>query len=131
MSRIRRDTEAPALEPESETHPDPERCLACIKIRDERSRGAWTPVQHCYACGSHDSSVRAFEDDTPCLEDRGKRLCSGCQIPALRRRATCPHEWAAGRRNGETCGRCALEIQGHRELFREYMRQIAARAVAL
>ncbi len=62
---------------------------------------------------------------------RGVRVCAGCRIPMLRRRATCAHEWALGSRNGEKCARCELEITGLRELGRAYMAQVEDRIVRL
>ena len=115
--------------------PDPEKCATCAAIYDKRKEyrphDTSVPAHHCYGCGTHESGVAVFPDDTPCVSDRGMRLCTGCRMPALIRRSTCAHEWARGRRNGEHCERCELEITGHRELFREYMRRIAERAVAL
>lgn len=117
------------------TSSDPAKCATCAAILDKRKEyrpgdTSW-PTNHCFVCGTHDASVNGFPEDTPCLTDRGVRMCSSCWIPALRRRSTCEHAWARGARDGEKCERCALEIQGHRDLFREYMRQIEARSVTL
>jgi len=114
---------------------DPDKCATCAGIHEKRkeyrAHDTSVPTHHCYACGTHDSSVTTFPEDSPCTSDRGMRLCSSCYMPALVRRSTCTHEWARGRRNGEHCERCEREITGQRELFREYMRQIAARMGAV
>lgn len=114
---------------------DPASCSTCHGIlearKDYRPYDTSWPLTHCVGCGAHSLSVRAFPDDTPCVEDRGRRVCASCQLPMLRHRATCAHAWAEGRRGGEKCDRCTLEIQGVRELGRAYMERIEARAVHL
>ena len=117
------------------TSPDPAGCGTCAAILEKRKAyrpGDMTwPAHHCFRCGTHDASVQSFHVDTPDTKDRQTRLCSSCWVPALRRRSTCAHAWAEGLRDGAKCERCAFQIQGDRELFREYMRQIEARTVTL
>ena len=126
---------ATPIAPVTGVSPDPEKCATCALIFEARKKyrpgDVSVPANHCYGCGTHDHGVGPFTLDTPCIPDRGMRVCSACMFPMLRRRSTCSHEWAAGKRNGEHCERCELEITGNRELFREYMRQMAERAVSL
>lgn len=72
-------------------------CPECGKrLEGDRCRCGWqanapaedkTPAwQKCHRCGDASKNTTHFHDDGA-PEDRGLRLCPGCWIPALRRRA--------------------------------------------
>lgn len=88
-------------------------------------------IDTCERCGTSSKSVSLFNDEEARSEDRGRRLCGGCWIPALKRRATCDHEWAKGKRDGEKCAACEGIVSDLRQQFREYGDKIEARSLHL
>lgn len=106
------------------------KCVHCDEPKPERTASA---TDTCTRCGTVSKSVAVFHPDDPEAkpEDRGQRLCGGCWIPALKRRATCAHEWAKGRRDAEKCAACEAVITDLRQQFREAMAKIEARNLHL
>lgn len=107
-------------------------CKACKKEREDRT-GTFFCIERCLRCGVHDRGVKAFFADDPDAkpEDRGKRLCASCWIPALKRLATCAHAWTQGLRDGEKCATCEADVADQRQQFREAMAKIEERNVTL
>ena len=106
------------------------KCVHCDEPKPKPEKAS--TAETCERCGTVDKGVRAFHADDPEAkpDDRGARLCASCWIPALKRRATCAHEWAKGKRNAEKCSPCEEEID-QRQQFREAMAKIEARNVTL
>lgn len=65
-------------------------CSTCVSIRAATKRKPeFLVTAHCRRCGSHSPSVTEFHpgEESAHPDDRGKRLCPSCWIPALKRRA--------------------------------------------
>lgn len=107
------------------------KCIHCDEPKPDRK--ASSALDTCERCGTVSKSVSAFhpDDHETWPEDRGTRLCGGCWIPALKRRATCPHERAKGNRDAEKCLGCQQIITEMRQQFRKAMATIEARNVQL
>lgn len=63
-------------------------CSICGPLRRKYDKPAnWVSITHCARCGDHSESTTEFLTDTKIVADRGVRLCPGCRILALKRRA--------------------------------------------
>ena len=63
-----------------------ERCVHCHTPKP-KPQNRPNPLDICSRCGDTCKGVSAFLQDTPVAEDHGARLCAGCRVDALRRRA--------------------------------------------
>ena len=95
----------------------------------DATKAGWNGYR-CAACGDPSRDTSPFHTDTPCVEDRGKRLCPACWIPALKRRATCEHLWPTDEW-GTKCATCAESVVRSQRQFKAHMAMIESRSVTL
>jgi hypothetical protein len=89
-------------------------CVHCGEERPGTATGARFSLNVCARCGSSSRNTAAFyPDDTSAHpQDRGVRLCPGCWIPALARRAAGSSQESRGP-DGRTVREYTAEAKRH------------------
>lgn len=94
-----------------------ERLKKCAHCSTKRYRTVHPDTRSCEECGSASVSTAVFHADGH-PDDRGKRLCASCWVPALRRRMEYDEQ-----QNGGKC-ECGKTVEEHRQEFHRLLAKI-------